>query len=52
MWKFDFQNGITKTWSSHLALSLITHFVEERKISKDDIQQLRQLLDNLDDSRE
>ena len=28
MWKFDFQNGITKTCSSHLALSLITHFVE------------------------
>lgn len=28
MWKFDFQNGITKTCGSHLALSLITHFME------------------------
>ncbi|MBP5760455.1 MAG: BlaI/MecI/CopY family transcriptional regulator, partial [Verrucomicrobia bacterium] len=31
---------------------LITHFVEERKISRDDIQQLRQLLNNLDSAQE
>ena len=31
---------------------LITHFVEERKISRDDIQQLRELLNNLDSVQE